>query len=241
MNLSEIRKQLELSSSVVFFGGAGTSTESNIPDFRTAGGLYNRSDLVNRKPEELLHIHTLQNEPENFFAYYRTNLIYPEAQPNRAHHVLAKWETDGLLNMIITQNIDGLHQKAGSRNVLELHGSANRNYCMECHRPATLDHVIQSRTVPRCSHCQGMVRPDVVLYGEQLDLDVMNKAVSAVRSADFLIVGGTSLVVYPAAGLISTFSGRNILLINKEPTVYDHSARWVIHDSIGEVLSQLAQ
>jgi NAD-dependent deacetylase len=241
MDLREIRGQLRTSSSVVFFGGAGTSTESNIPDFRTAGGLYNRSDPHDRKPEQLLHIHTLLNEPETFFTYYRTHLIHPEAQPNKAHRVLANWEKAGLLDTVITQNIDGLHQKAGSSNVLELHGSAHRNYCMECLRPAALDHVIQSTTVPRCTHCQGMVRPDVVLYGEELDMDVMNRAVNAVRSADFLIIGGTSLVVYPAAGLISVFSGRNLLLINKEPTVYDDRARWVIHDSIGEVLSQLAQ
>ena len=240
MDFRGIRDQLRSSSSVVFFGGAGISTESNIPDFRTAGGLYNRSEFHDRRPEELLHIHTLLNEPQIFFAYYRTHLIHPEAQPNRAHRVLANWEKAGLLNTVITQNIDGLHQKAGSRNVLELHGSAYRNYCVECRRPATLNQVIQSRTVPHCNHCSGMVRPDVVLYGEQLDMDVMNQAVNAVRSADFLIVGGTSLVVYPAAGLISAFSGRNLLLINKEPTVYDDRARWVIHDSIGEVLSQLA-
>lgn len=240
MNLDDIKKAIDHASSIVFFGGAGTSTESNIPDFRTAGGLYSRRETHGMAPEELLSHGTLVNKPDIFFEYYRNNLIYPDAKPNATHKVLSEWEAMGKLRAVITQNIDGLHQLAGSENVLELHGSVHRNYCVDCQRQASLSELLKSTTtIPACADCGGMIRPDVVLYGEALDMGVMRRAVDALQEADFLIVGGTSLVVYPAAGLIDYYSGENLLLINRDPTPYDNRAKWVIHDSIGKVLEML--
>jgi NAD-dependent deacetylase len=241
MRLESIRHKIKEAASLVFFGGAGTSTESRIPDFRTAGGLYSQPGMQHYSPEELLSRRMLEQNPDLFFEYYRKNLLYPNAKPNRAHGVLSKWEMEGKLHAVITQNIDGLHQMAGSQRVLELHGSVHRNYCTSCDYKAGLDEIINaSHVVPKCPQCGGMVRPDVVLYGEALDSHVMGQAVQALQKADFLIVGGTSLVVYPAAGLIDYFQGEDLLLINREATPYDHRAKWVIHDMIGEVLSLLS-
>ncbi|MDW7670392.1 MAG: NAD-dependent protein deacylase [Bacillota bacterium] len=241
MRLESIRRKIKEAASLVFFGGAGTSTESGIPDFRTAGGLYSQPGVRHYTPEELLSRRMLEQNPELFFEYYRNHLLYPNAKPNRAHVVLSKWEREGRLDTVITQNIDGLHQMAGSQRVLELHGSVHRNYCTNCDYTAGLDEIMKAfHLVPQCPQCGGMLRPDVVLYGEALDSDVMHQAVQALQRADFLIVGGTSLVVYPAAGLIDYFQGENLLLINREATPYDHRAKWVIHDMIGEVLSQLS-
>ena len=226
---------------MVFFGGAGTSTESNIPDFRSAGGLYQRGEFGGRAPEDLLSFSTLLNESELFFRYYRAHLLHPHAKPNRAHHVLAAWEKQGKLKAVITQNIDGLHQAAGSQTVLELHGSVHRNYCVECGRRAALAEVLDSpTTVPHCPVCGAMIRPDVVLFGEMLDDAVVEASIRAIRGADVLIIGGTSLVVYPAAGLIEYFRGDHLVLINRDPTPYDSRAGWVFRDSIGAVLAELA-
>ena len=238
--IDTIQNVIKGSKSIVYFGGAGTSTESEIPDYRTAGGLYSRDKLKGRSPEELLHINTLQHDPEIFYQFYRNHMIYPHAVPNQAHRVLAKWEKEGRLAAVITQNIDGLHQLAGSRQVLELHGSVYRNYCMNCHRQARLENVLDSRhAVPRCEKCNGMIRPDVVLYGESLDEDVIQRAIGFLTASDFLIIGGTSLAVYPAAGLLRCFNGPNLLIINREPTPFDQRARWVIREAIGSVLSRL--
>jgi len=221
--LREIKQRIRDASSIVFFGGAGTSTESRIPDFRTKNGLYQQKYFQGRTPEELLSSTILRQDPETFFRYYREHLVHPHARPNRAHIVLAKWEQESKIKAVITQNIDGLHQMAGSRNVMELHGSVHRNYCIKCGRSATLEEIlIQKQTIPRCHYCQGMIRPDVVLYGEGLDQEVMDRSIAVLRQADMLIVGGTSLVVFPAAGLIEYFQGEDMLMINHEPTPYDH-------------------
>lgn len=241
-DLTVIKQKIKEAKAIVYFGGAGTSTESNIPDFRTESGLYNQPAFAGRDPQVLLSTRTLYQEPEVFYAYYRSHRLFPDAKPNKAHQVLARWEKEGKLKAVITQNIDGLHQMAGSQKVLELHGSVHRNYCTECQREATLEEIADpGRQVPVCRQCGGMLRPDVVFFGEPLDQQVLHQAVEALKMADFLIVGGTSLVVYPAAGLIDYFSGKNMLLINRDATPFDQRATWVIHQSIGEVLWQLAE
>lgn len=241
-NLEIIKEKIREAKAIVYFGGAGTSTESDIPDFRTESGLYNQPEFAGRDPQALLSIRTLYNEPELFYAYYRTHRLFPNAKPNKAHQVLARWEQEGKLKAVITQNIDGLHQMAGSRKVLELHGSVHHNYCTECQHEATLEEMTDpERQVPVCRYCEGMLRPGVVFFGEPLDQNILHQAVDALKAADFLIVGGTSLVVYPAAGLIDYFTGENMLLINRDTTPFDKRATWVIHDSIGEVLWQLAE
>lgn len=237
-----IKQKIKEAKAIVYFGGAGTSTESDIPDFRTESGLYNQPEFAGRDPQVLLSTRTLYNEPELFYAYYRAHRLFPNAKPNKAHQVLAKWEQEGKLKTVITQNIDGLHQMAGSRQVLELHGSVHHNYCTECQRKATLGEMTDpGRQVPVCRYCGGMLRPNVVFFGEPLDHQILHQAVEALKAADFLIVGGTSLVVYPAAGLIDYFTGENTLLINRDSTPFDKRATWVIHDSIGEVLWKLAE
>lgn len=241
-NLETIKQKIKEAKAIVYFGGAGTSTESEIPDFRTESGLYNQPEFAGRDPQVLLSTRTLYNEPELFYAYYRSHRLFPNAKPNKAHKVLARWEQEGKLKAVITQNIDGLHQMAGSQNVLELHGSVHRNYCTECQQQAELDEITDSsQKIPLCRHCGGMLRPDVVFFGEPLDQNILHQAVKALKASDFLIVGGTSLVVYPAAGLIDYFEGKNMLLINRDKTPFDNRATWVIHDSIGEVLWQLAE
>lgn len=237
---SRVREILDNSKKVVFFGGAGVSTESNIPDFRSESGLYKAMNEYGHSPEQMLSRTFFMNHTEKFFDYYKKNLIYTESQPNKAHIALAKLEEEGKLIGVATQNIDGLHQKAGSRKVYELHGSVLRNTCMDCGEKYDLDYIMEedncNRGVPVCRKCGGTVKPDVVLYEEPLDDSVVMGAIEAISAADTLIVGGTSLVVYPAAGLINYFKGKNLILINKSETGYDNRATLVINDSIGKVL-----
>jgi len=233
---------LKQSKYAVFFGGAGVSTESGIPDFRSASGLYATEKLYGHSPEELLSHSCFVGSPINFFRYYKENLIYPNAQPNAAHTALAELERTGKLRAVITQNVDGLHQLAGSKNVLELHGSNHRQFCLSCGEKYTLDYILADENcegfVPRCSCCGGVVRPDVVLYEEELDGGVLSAAVSALSYADLVIVGGTSLAVYPAAGLLRYAKGARLVLINKSPTEYDARAGLVICDSVGKILTE---
>lgn len=235
-----LKEIIENSENIVFFGGAGVSTESNIPDFRSESGLYNAQRKYGRSPEEMLSHSFFVNHTDTFFDYYKNNLIYRNAEPNKAHRALAKLESEGKLKAVITQNIDGLHQKAGSRNVFELHGSVLRNYCMDCGEYYDLDYIMDDSNcegnIPHCKKCGGIVKPDVVLYEEALDEDCMMGAIKAIQQADTLIIGGTSLVVYPAAGLIRYFGGNKLVLINKQATPYDSKADLVINDSIGKVM-----
>ncbi len=243
----ELKEILEQGRRMVFFGGAGVSTESGIPDFRSEKGLYHAVQVYGHRPEEMLSHSLFAAEPELFFRYYKENLIYADAKPNPAHLALAKLEAQGALRAVITQNIDGLHQAAGSKNVLELHGSVLRNYCLKCGAQYDLDYVLDPAhckgqkggegPIPRCAVCGGMVRPDVVLYEESLDQSVLNASVRAIEEADVLIVGGTSLVVYPAAGLIRYFQGDKLVLLNLQETPYDKEADLCVHAPIGEVLS----
>lgn len=226
------------SEKIVFFGGAGTSTESGIPDFRSAAGLYQTEQHSPYPPEELLSRSFFDRHADIFFDFYRSKMLHPNAEPNGCHRLLARLEKEGRLQAVITQNIDGLHQKAGSDTVLELHGSVHRNYCMDCRRFHTLDHMIDSASiVPHCTACGGIVKPDVVLYEEQLDQSVLFGAVDAISSADLLLVGGTSLTVQPAAQLITYFRGKHTVLLNATPTAYDHRADLLITDPIGEVMN----
>ena len=220
----------------VFFGGAGVSTESGIPDFRSEDGLYRMK--YKYPPERMLSHSFFLSHTEEFFEFYRDKMLYLDARPNAAHVKLAEWEREGRLAAVVTQNIDGLHRKAGSRNVLELHGSVLRNHCMDCGRSYPVDYVASATGVPRCE-CGGIVKPNVVLYEEPLDDDVLEAAVDAIRSADTLIVGGTSLNVYPAAGLIRYYQGHRLVLLNKSPVARDLAADLVITDPIGETLAQL--
>jgi len=242
--MDEIRRLKEIvesSSDTVFFGGAGVSTESGIPDFRSETGLYKARSEYGRSPEEMISHSFFMHEPKIFFEYYRHNLIYSNAEPNNAHKALAVLEQNSKLSAVVTQNIDGLHQLAGSKNIFELHGSVHRNYCMDCDKRFDLDWIMDTENdkdgVPVCDACGGRVRPDVVLYEETLDDSVISGAVRAISFADTLIVGGTSLVVYPAAGFLGYFSGKNLLLINKGETSYDDRASLVIREPIGEVMS----
>lgn len=235
----EVKKLKELvdgSGNIVFFGGAGVSTESGIPDFRSTDGLYHQQW---RYPPEVILSHTFyESNPEEFFRFYRAKLLAPEAKPNAAHRKLAEWETAGKLKAVITQNIDGLHQAAGSKTVLELHGSVHRNYCERCGKFHGFDFMLHSHGVPRCT-CGGTVKPDVVLYEEGLDQKTLNDAVRFLSEADLLIIGGTSLNVYPAAGLINYYRGHKLVLINKSAVARDLAADLVIRDPIGQTLSQL--
>ena len=235
-----LKKIIDESDNIVFFGGAGVSTESNIPDFRSEKGLYKAKTEYGMSPEEMISHSFFVNHTETFFDYYKKNLIYPDAKPNKAHRALAKLEAQGKLKAVVTQNIDGLHQMAGNKKVYELHGSVLRNYCMKCHQFYDLDYIMDEYhckgNVPICPVCSGIIKPDVVLYEEMLDEDCINKAVSAISKADTLIIGGTSLVVYPAAGFVRYFRGNHLVLINKQETPYDSHADLVIHDSIGKVM-----
>ena len=235
-----LREIIDNSDNIVFFGGAGVSTESNIPDFRSESGLYNAQQKYGCSPEEMLSHSFFVRYTDTFFDYYKNNLIYRDAQPNKAHRALARLEEEGKLKAVITQNIDGLHQKAGSRNVFELHGSVLRNYCMDCGEFYDLDYIMDETNceggIPKCKKCGGTVKPDVVLYEEALDDDCMMGAIRAIQQADTLIIGGTSLVVYPAAGLIRYFGGNKLVLINKQATPYDSKADLVINDSIAKVM-----
>lgn len=221
---------------IAFFGGAGVSTESGIPDFRSTGGLYHQEW---KYPPETILSHTFyKSNPEEFFRFYRAKLLAPEARPNAAHRKLADWEAAGKLTAVVTQNIDGLHQAAGSRHVCELHGSVHRNYCERWGKFHGLDFILEGSGVPRCA-CGGIVKPDVVLYEEGLDQGVMNDAVDSIARADLLIIGGTSLNVWPAAGLINYFRGERLVLINKSAVARDLSAGLVITEPIGEVMARL--
>ena len=238
MKYGQLAEWLETSDHTVFFGGAGVSTESGIPDFRSENGIYKALEKYGRSPEILLSHSFFELRPDVFYRYYRENLMVTDAEPNPAHVVLAKLEERGKLSAVITQNIDGLHQKAGSRHVLELHGSISRNHCAHCGKKYGIDAIRNTDGVPRCD-CGGVIRPDVVLYEEQLPWDVFDEAEDEVRKASLLIVGGTSLAVYPAAGLLQSFRGQHLVLINKSATPYDSLADLVIREPIGEVFSEL--
>lgn len=239
--IENFQKIYDNSDSIVFFGGAGVSTESGIPDFRSQDGLY--SQQWKYPPETIISRGFFDANPVEFYRFYREKLIIKNIEPNTAHFQLAKMEEKGKLKAVVTQNIDGLHQKAGSKNVFELHGSTLRNFCMDCGAEYGIDFIAESENspdkLPRCAKCGGLVKPDVVLYEESLDQNVINGAVNAIKNADTLIIGGTSLVVYPAAGLIDYFRGKNIVLINKSATAGDARANLVIHESIGKVLGML--
>ena len=239
MYLEDLKKIIQESDNIVFFGGAGCSCESGIPDFRSANGLWNEKLNMTLMPEQLVSHTYFMRYPEEFFEFYKAKLVYPDAKPNPGHIALARLEQIGKLKAIVTQNIDGLHQAAGSKNVFELHGSVHRNYCMKCGAFYDAEFIITSKGVPMCTECGGTVKPDVVLYEEGLDEQVIKGAVSAISKADTLIIGGTSLVVYPAAGLIDYFRGKNLVLINKSTTSADNRAKLVIHAPIGEVLSKV--
>ena len=228
-----LKKWLDESSNIVFFGGAGVSTESHISDFRRTDGLYNQQ--YDYPPETILSHSFYMRKPEEFYRFYRNKMLFPNAEPNRAHKALAKLEKMGKLKAVVTQNIDGLHQKAGSREVLELHGSVLRNYCTRCGKFYGLDAILNSTGVPKCT-CGGTIKPDVVLYEEGLDQETIEKSVKYIANADVLIIGGTSLTVYPAAGLIDYYRGHKLVLINKSVTPMDNRADLVISGPIGEVL-----
>ena len=231
--MDTLKQWIEESKRIAFFGGAGVSTESGIPDFRSTDGLYNQE--YDYPPEQILSHTFFMKNPKEFLRFYRNKMIATDARPNAAHLALAKLEGQGKLTGVVTQNIDGLHQMAGSKKVFELHGSVHRNYCMKCGKFHGLDEVLAQEGVPRCS-CGGMIKPDVVLYEEGLDQDVIRGSIEAIRSADMLIIGGTSLTVYPAAGLIDYYRGKKLVLINRSATAVDGRADLVISDSIGKVL-----
>ena len=238
----KLNRLVSESKKTVFFGGAGVSTESGIPDFRSKDGLYNVRDVQfeQYEPEYLLSIDCLEKDTDVFYEFYRQKLETSGIQPNKAHYALAKLEKAGRLAGIITQNIDGLHQKAGSVNVAEIHGSTFRNYCMRCGKKYPADYIFRSKTpIPHCTVCGDIVRPEVTLYGEMLPDEELAKADSYMRGAELLIVGGTSLTVWPAAGYVSRFRGPHLVIINRDATAYDDYAELVFHESIGEVLSHI--
>ncbi len=234
--IEEFKQWVNTSDNIVFFGGAGVSTESGIPDFRSVDGLYNQS--YDYPPETILSHTFYIRKPEEFFRFYRNKMLFPNAKPSTTHIKLAKLEEQGKLKGVITQNIDGLHQKAGSKHVIELHGSVLRNYCERCGKFYDLDAIINSEGIPLCE-CGGRIKPDVVLYEEGLNEENINEAVRLIKNADVLIVGGTSLGVYPAAGLIDYYRGNKLVLINKSKTPYDNRADLLINDSLGKVFSEI--
>lgn len=234
-----LKEWIDKSDNIVFFGGAGVSTESGIPDFRSQDGLYHTKY---KYPPETIVSHTfITRRPEEFFDFYKEKMVAPvlNANPNAAHYKLAQWEKEGKLKAVITQNIDSLHQKASSKEVLELHGTVMKNYCVNCGKSYSAQYVMEALGIPKCSECGATVRPDVVLYEEGLDMDVVNKAINYISKADVLIIGGTSLVVYPAAGLTQYYRGNKLVLINLSETGQDRNADLVIRGKIGEVFSQL--
>ena len=234
-----LKKIIDNSDNIVFFGGAGVSTESNIPDFRSEQGLYNAKQQFGLSPEEMLSHSFFMRHMKTFFEYYRKNLTYPDAMPNKAHLALARLEEQGKLKAIVTQNIDGLHQAAGSKNVLELHGSVHRNYCRKCGKEFDAEYILNSKGVPVCDSCGGQIKPDVVLYEEGLNQQTLEDAVYYISHADMLIIGGTSLAVYPAAGLIDYYRGNKLVLINKSTTSMDSRADLLIQAGLGEVFGQI--
>ncbi|NBH34676.1 NAD-dependent protein deacylase [Clostridiaceae bacterium] len=234
--LEQLKKWVEESDNIVFFGGAGVSTESGIPDFRSVDGLYNQK--YDYPPETIISHSFYKRNPEEFYRFYKDRMLFTGAKPNDAHLVLAKLEEQGKLRAVITQNIDGLHQAAGSKEVLELHGSVHRNYCTHCGKFYSLDEILAMDGVPYCE-CGGMIKPDVVLYEEGLDQGILQKSVNYIRQADMMVIGGTSLVVYPAAGLVDYYEGNKLVVINKSVTPMDSKADLVVTGKIGEIFSQL--
>lgn len=240
MEFSEMKRLINESDHIVFFGGAGVSTESGIPDFRSAGGLFETEHIGTYTPEEILSHDFFMKHTKQFYQFYFRNMIHRSATPNKAHQALAELERLGKLKAVITQNIDGLHQLAGSKNVLELHGSVHRNFCMQCNKFFDLDFMMKyMNDIPLCDHCNGIVKPDVILYQEELNRDVLHKSIQYITECDVLIIGGTSLQVYPAAGLIQYYKGNTMVLINKTPTQYDSVANYIITESIGNVMQNL--
>ena len=235
--MKELQNIIDNARKIVFFGGAGVSTESNIPDFRSTDGLYNQ--VYDYPPETILSHGFFKRNPEEFFKFHRDKMIALWAKPNKAHIKLAEMEKKGKLIGVITQNIDGLHQMAGSQNVMELHGSVHRNYCTACGAFYDASYIKNSEGIPKCEKCGGMIKPDVVLYDEQLDMHTIDRAIDAIAEADTMIVAGTSLTVYPAAGLLRYFRGKNLVLINRDETSMDYMATLVIHDKVGEVLDKI--
>lgn len=234
--MKSLQEIINQSKNIVFFGGAGVSTESGIPDFRSVDGLYNQK--YDYPPEEILsHTFFMKNTNE-FYKFYRDKMLCLNAKPNKAHYKLAEMEQKGLLTAVITQNIDGLHQKSGSKNVYELHGSVHRNYCMKCRKSYDAEFMLNSTNIPKCT-CGGTIKPDVVLYEESLDNNTVIGAINVISNCDTLIIAGTSLTVYPAASFVRYFKGKNLVLINRDPTPMDSSCDLVIHDKVGEVLSKI--
>lgn len=236
--IAELKKIIDESDNIVFFGGAGVSTESGVPDFRSVDGLYNQD--YDYPPETILSHTFYRRNPNEFFRFYRNKMLLPDVKPNTAHKVLAKLEEVGKLKAVITQNIDGLHQVAGSKTVYELHGSVHRNHCQQCKKFYGFDEVYKMKGVPKCE-CGGIIKPDVVLYEEGLDERTIQLSVSAISKAEVLIIGGTSLAVYPAAGLVDYFRGKRLVLINKSKTQKEQRADLVINEPIGEVLGQVVE
>lgn len=241
MKYDDFKSMVNESDNIVFFGGAGVSTESGIPDFRSAGtGIYNKESNYAYPPEVILSRSFFQNDTEKFFEFYKSKMIYKEAKENSAHKALAKLEEEGKLKAVITQNIDGLHQMAGSKKVIELHGTIHENFCIDCNERFNLDYVINSsEIIPSCNKCNGIVKPYVVLYEEPLDSYSIEEAINYIKNAQTLIIGGTSLAVHPAAGLVEFYRGDKLVLINKSTTPYDKKANLVINDSLGKVLGCL--
>jgi NAD-dependent deacetylase len=236
--IEQLGKILSESKNAVFFGGAGMSTESGIPDFRSANGIYNRRFKKTLRPEEIVTHSFFMSSPADFFEFYRTRIVYLDAKPNAGHFALAELEKRGILSAVVTQNIDGLHQAAGSKNVYELHGSIHRSFCVNCGEKYDMNFIMENKPVPHCPKCGGIVRPDVVLYEENLEPELVTKVVGVIAKADTLIVGGTSLAVYPAAGFIDYFNGEYLVIINKTETHADREAELIIRENIGETLSE---
>lgn len=235
--IAELQQMIDESHKIVFFGGAGVSTESHIPDFRSTDGLYHQTY---KYPPEVMVSHSFYvQHTEEFFDFYKNKMVFLDAKPNKAHLKLAELEKAGKLSAIVTQNIDGLHQMAGSKKVYELHGSVHRNYCEKCHRFYDVNYVMKTKGIPYCEECGGIIKPDVVLYEEGLDGNIMQGAINAIADADMLIIGGTSLVVYPAAGMIDYFRGKYLAVLNRDATSRDKQADLCITDPIGEVLGQI--
>ena len=235
--LETLKKWIDNSDNIVFFGGAGVSTESGIPDFRSVDGLYNQQ--YDYPPETILSHTFFRRNTEEFYRFYRAKMLALDAKPNAAHKKLAQWEQEGKLKAVVTQNIDGLHQAAGSKMVYELHGSVHRNYCQKCGAFYDARYMLESKGIPKCEKCGGIIKPDVVLYVEGLDDATMRGAIRAISHADVLIIGGTSLTVYPAAGLIDYYNGNKLVLINKSVTPMDSRADLLVQGPIGEIFSQL--
>lgn len=236
-DIETLKNWIDESDNIVFFGGAGVSTESGIPDFRSVDGLYNQK--YDYPPETILSHTFYRRKTDEFYRFYKDKMLCLSAMPNKAHLKLAEWEKEGKLKAVITQNIDGLHQKAGSKKVLELHGSTLRNYCEDCGEFYDAEYILNSEGIPKCTKCGGTIKPDVVLYEEGLDGTIMEESIRCISEADILIIGGTSLVVYPAAGLIDYYRGKKLVLINKDTTARDSIADLVIHGSIGEIFGKL--